>query len=251
MKLEFISMDQKPNSRACNGSTHDLLSKVSCHIPLLKSSCWQCSGAPKSLTLNILRRQVSSVNYSDMLRNELRSDIPSNQRGRLSQGVVVVTRQCTPSYGTNHHQHHSKNKLGSYWAPSQQPRLGPFHFPFIWTPKRSLIFQMMTRWNKRNMSDFIMNQKAVFPMALKCVQINGQSVSRRKDIILQNNTLLTSVIQIKTFKHFFWSTHILSPSLLLLTYAIYHTSWYCVNKYPYHGTMTSCKTGTAHTPFSN
>jgi len=25
MKLDFISIDQKPNCRACNGSTHDLL----------------------------------------------------------------------------------------------------------------------------------------------------------------------------------------------------------------------------------
>ena len=36
-------------------------------------------------------------------------------------------------------------------------------------------------------------------MALKCLQITGQSVSKRKkDIILQSDNLLMSVIQIKT-----------------------------------------------------
>jgi len=131
----------------------------------------------------------------------LRSDIPTNQRGRLSQGVVV-TRQCTPSYGTHHHQHHSKTKLGSYWAPSPQPRLGPFRFPFIWTPQElQEVFNFSDDDKVKEAEHEWLHdqQKAVFPMALKCLQITGQSVSKRKkDIILQSDNLLMSVIQIKT-----------------------------------------------------
>jgi hypothetical protein len=70
-----------------------------------------------------------------------------------------------------------------------------------------------------------MNQKAGFPMALKCVQITGQSVLRRKDIILQRNALLMSVIQIKTFSIFFKYPHII---ILIVITDVCHPSHFTV-----------------------
>ena len=74
---------------------------------------------------------VTSINYSNMLKNELRPAIRLKWRGRCS----AVTRQCTLSYGTPHHQHHSATELGSPRAPCLQPRPGPFRFPSVWTPQ--------------------------------------------------------------------------------------------------------------------
>ena len=73
---------------------------------------------------------VTSVNYCNMLRNELRLAIHSKRRGRLTR-CSAVTRQCTPSYGTPHLQHHSATELGSSRAPCQSPDLAPSDFhPF-------------------------------------------------------------------------------------------------------------------------
>ena len=68
---------------------------------------------------------VTSVNYCN---------IRSKWRGGLTR-CSAVTRKCTPSYGTPHHQHHSATELGSSRAPCPQPRPGPFRFPPVWTPQ--------------------------------------------------------------------------------------------------------------------
>jgi len=80
------------------------------------------------------RVTVTSVNNSNMLRNELRPAIRSKRRERLTQ-CSAVTRQCTPSYGTPHHQHHSATELGCPRALCLQPRPGPFRFPSVSTPQ--------------------------------------------------------------------------------------------------------------------
>ena len=48
---------------------------------------------------------------------------------KVDTECLAVTRQCTPSYGTPHHQHHLATELGSSRAPCLQPRPGPFRFP--------------------------------------------------------------------------------------------------------------------------
>jgi hypothetical protein len=56
---------------------------------------------------------VTSVNYCDMLRNEVTLAAHTKQTGRLSQGIVLLHKKCKPSYDTPHHQHHSESSLGS------------------------------------------------------------------------------------------------------------------------------------------
>jgi len=48
---------------------------------------------------------------------------------KVDTGCSAVTRQCTLSCGTPHHQHHSATELGSSRGPCLQPRPGPFRFP--------------------------------------------------------------------------------------------------------------------------
>ena len=60
---------------------------------------------------------------------------PVKMERKFETGCSAVKRQCTPSYGTPHHQHHSANELGSSRAPCLNPRLDPFRFPFVWTPQ--------------------------------------------------------------------------------------------------------------------
>ena len=77
---------------------------------------------------------VTSVNYCDMLRREMRSATCTNREGKIVTGCFV-TPQCTPSYSTPHHQHHSKTELASSRAPCPQPRPDSFQFPSVWTPQ--------------------------------------------------------------------------------------------------------------------
>jgi len=60
---------------------------------------------------------------------------PLKTEKKFDAGYSAVTRQCMPSYGTHHHQHHSATELGSSRAPCLQPRPGPFRFPSVWTPQ--------------------------------------------------------------------------------------------------------------------
>jgi len=43
------------------------------------------------------------------------------------------------------------------------------------------------------MTDFTVNHKLSFPMALRILQIAGLNVSRRREIILKSNVVLMSV----------------------------------------------------------
>ena len=66
---------------------------------------------------------------------------------KVDTGCSAVTRQCTPSYGTPHHQHHSATELGSPQAPCLKPRPGPFRFPSVWTPQeRSKRLSICSWW---------------------------------------------------------------------------------------------------------
>jgi len=72
---------------------------------------------------------------------------PLKSERKVETGCSAVTRQCTPSYGTPHHQHHSATELGSSQAPFLQPRPGPFRFPSIWTPQeRSKRLSICSWW---------------------------------------------------------------------------------------------------------
>ena len=95
----FIIMNQKPNGRACNGSTrHLLLPKISSLSPLLESLCRRGSGTPKGLLEHYTEKgvTVTSVNYSNMLRNDLRPAIRSKRRGRLTQYVLLLHDNARP-----------------------------------------------------------------------------------------------------------------------------------------------------------
>jgi len=137
---------------------------------------------------------VTSVYYCNMLRNELRLAICSKRRGRLTR-CSAVTRQCTPSYGTPHHQHHSATKLGSSRAPCLQPRPGPFRFLFgpLKNALRGRRFAADDEVNKKCMTGFADNHKLSFLMALRSLKITGINVSRRREIILKSNAVLMSV----------------------------------------------------------
>jgi len=65
-----------------------------------------------------------------MLRNELRSAIPTNQRGRMSQGVPV-TQLAHPHMA--HITIHTIQKPN--WEVIEHPVHSPFRFAFIWTPQ--------------------------------------------------------------------------------------------------------------------
>jgi len=100
MKPGFNIMNQKPNVRAYSGSIYCLLLLKKINVAAL---------CQKALFDSVLYAQwpkleidkdrsivVTSVNYSDMLRNEMRPSSCTNQRGWLSL-CCSVRGQCRPS----------------------------------------------------------------------------------------------------------------------------------------------------------
>jgi len=76
---------------------------------------------------------VTSVNYCNMLRNELRPAVRSKRRGRLTQGVLLLHDNARPH--TAHLTINTIQKLN--WEvlehPAYSPDLAPFRFPSVWT----------------------------------------------------------------------------------------------------------------------
>jgi len=72
---------------------------------------------------------VTSVNYCNML-NELRLAIRSKQRGRLTQGVLLLHDNVR-----THMAHLTINTIRQLNWEVLEPRPGPFRFPSVWTPQ--------------------------------------------------------------------------------------------------------------------
>jgi len=73
---------------------------------------------------------VTSVNYCNMLRNELRPAIRSKRRGWLTQGVLLLHSNARP-----HTAHLTINTIWQLNWEVLEPRPGPFRFPSVWTPQ--------------------------------------------------------------------------------------------------------------------
>ena len=134
-------MNQKPNGRACNGSTPHLLLPKNSSQPsagkLLLTVFWDSQGPilehymEKGVT-------VTSVNYCNMLRNELRLAIRSKQRGRLTQGVLLLHDNARP-----HTAHLTINTIQQLnWEvlehPAYSPDLAPSEFHLFGPLKNAL-----------------------------------------------------------------------------------------------------------------
>jgi hypothetical protein len=139
-------MNQKPNGRACSGSTSSPSSKKFKSQPsagkFLLTVFWDSQGP---MVRGIM---VTSVNYCDMLRNELRPTVHSKQRGRLSQGVVLLHDNACP-----HMAHLTINTIQQLnWEvlehPAHSPDLAPSDF-LLFGPLKNAVrdcdLQMMTR----------------------------------------------------------------------------------------------------------
>jgi len=57
---------------------------------------------------------------------------------KVDTGCSAVTQQCTPSYGTPHHQHHSATELGVLEHPAYSPDLAPSDFHLFGPLKNAL-----------------------------------------------------------------------------------------------------------------
>ena len=71
---------------------------------------------------------------------------PFKTERKVDTGCSAVTWQCTPSYSTPHHQHHSATEMGSSRAPCLQPRPGPFRFPSVWIPQECSKMSSICSW---------------------------------------------------------------------------------------------------------
>jgi len=119
----FITMNQKPNGRACNGSTRHLLpknsSQPSAGKPVL-TVFWDSHGP---ILEHYLEKDVTvtSVNYCNMLRNELRPAIRSKRRGRMTQDVLLLHDNAHP-----HTAHLTINTIRQLnWGVREHPAYSP------------------------------------------------------------------------------------------------------------------------------
>lgn len=149
MKSAFNVMNQKPNGVAYSGSIHCLLVQKKrnhvaalCRKALVESVLWV--QGPK---LEIDKERgiaVTSVNYCDMLRNELWSASCTKQTGWLSQMFCYMTMHALV-------RHTSPPTTFSHWTAKfsgicPQPKSGLLRFPFIWTPQEHSKLWSICRW---------------------------------------------------------------------------------------------------------
>ena len=138
---------------------------------------------------------VTSVNYSNMLRNELRPAIRSKRRGRLTQGVLLLHDNARP-----HTAHLTINTiLQLNWEvlehPAYSPDLAPSDFHLFGHLKNALRGHRFAADDevKEVVHDWLRSQpQTFFSNGLRSLQIAGLNVSRR-EIILKSNVVLMSV----------------------------------------------------------
>jgi len=125
---------------------------------------------------------VTSVNYCDMLRRELRSAIRTNRRGRLSQGVLLHQIACPH---TAHLNNNTIQKLN--WQVLEHPALSPdltpsnFHlFGCLKNAVRGRQFVEDDEMKEEVHDCYVINQKTFFPVASRSLQAAGLSVSRKR-----------------------------------------------------------------------
>jgi len=120
---------------------------------------------------------VTSVNYCYMLRKELRLAICTNQRGRLSQGVLLHHNECPH---TAHLNINSIQKLN--WQvlkhPAPSPDLTPSNFHLFGHLKNAVRGRRFVEDDemKDTVHDcYVINQKTFFPVASRSLQSAGLS----------------------------------------------------------------------------
>jgi hypothetical protein len=103
------------------------------------------------------RTTVKSVNYCKMLRNKLRPAICTNQRGCLSQGVVLLHDKAPPQ-GHISSSTPTKNWIGKFLSTLHTAQTWPLPISI----RLVVNLKMMMRWKKRCMSDFVTNENHSF-----------------------------------------------------------------------------------------
>ena len=139
---------------------------------------------------------VTSVNYCNMLRNELRPAIRSKRRGRLTQGVLLLHDNARP-----HTARLTMNTIQQLnWEvlehPAYSPDLAPSDFHLSGPLKNALRCHRFAADDevKEVVHDWLRSQLQIsFQTALRSLEIAGLNVSRRREIILKSNVVLMSV----------------------------------------------------------
>ena len=140
---------------------------------------------------------VTSVNYCNMLRNELKPAIRSKWRRRLTQGVLLLHDNACP-----HTAHLTINTIRQLnWEvlehPAYSPDLAPSEFHLFGPLKNALRGRRYTADDevKEAVHDWLRSQpQTFFSKALRSLQIAGLNVSRRREIILKSNVVLFSCL---------------------------------------------------------
>ena len=116
---------------------------------------------------------------------------PLETERKFDTGCSAVTRQCTPSYGTPHHQHHSATELGSPRAPCLQPRPAPSDFHLFGPLKNTLrgrrfaaddeVKEAVHDWLRNQPQTFFSNGiKKLTGRWAKCIEKKGDYIEKQR-----------------------------------------------------------------------
>ena len=133
---------------------------------------------------------VTSVNYCNMLRNEVRPAIRSKRRGRLTEDVLLLHDNACP-----HMAHLTINIIQQLnWEvlehPAYSPDLDPSDFHLFGPLKNALRGHRFAADDevKEAVHDWLCSQpQTFFSNSIRSLQIAGLNASRRREIILKSN----------------------------------------------------------------
>ena len=107
---------------------------------------------------------VTSINYCDMLRNNVRPATRTNHRGRMWLGVVLLHYNARP-HKAQLPSAPFGNWTAKFWSTCLQSRPGLFRFPSVWTHhRRALNCRKFADDDevKEAVDDWLRNKKNIF-----------------------------------------------------------------------------------------